>query len=440
MKLSVVLIVLSIVCFESVKVKENKKVKELKIPKWKTTKQKYDPWRVDWKAVISGCRAACKFDKRLCNFYIRTAAHDSLSVNKRRGGADGSMLLTEDELSRPENKYDAFGEIVSKNALVLAKRFDASVADIIAVCGAVSSEYLGGPKIIEYDREDPFMVGRYDDKIPNPAGTLPAHNINVTQFTEFTRSRGFTIEEMTALMGSHVLLDNKGCLKDNDRDICDPLKEKCHNLSMFKWKNTYYTDLCKSKIKFTTEKVLLTKSQKIRMNMCTFTSKEFRTESMKDLARELKISPVESMFDRKIVDKLTEPVEMDVEGDVNVMKQEGDKWKQWVYTIHDANMGLECQRNQKSKIKTAMKKFSDKNEWDKVYKRAYKKMVRLGARWAIGNGYPITGHECRIYRSITGNICNKCNLNYFQFQYQKYICPSDCRCMTAFGDNERFYN
>jgi len=36
----------------------------------------------------------------LCNFYVRAAAHDSLSISEGYGGADGSLLLTEDEIRR----------------------------------------------------------------------------------------------------------------------------------------------------------------------------------------------------------------------------------------------------------------------------------------------------------------------------------------------------
>lgn len=440
MKLILLILVLFFVQIETKKIKKNtKKIKKIKIPKWKTSNAKYDPKDVDWNAVISGCRAACNFDKRLCNFYIRAAAHDSLSISKKRGGADGSMLLTEDELSRHENKYDAFGQILSKNALFLAKKFDASVADIIAVCGAVSSEYLGGPKIVAYDDKDPFLVGRYDDKIPNPAGTLPSHKINTTQFTQFAKSRGFTIEEMTALMGSHVLLDNKGCLKENDKDVCDPFKEKCDKLSMFKWKNTYYKDLCYSNIKFTTGVVeQTTEKTEIKNKICSFTNDRFRNESLIDLAREFSIKPEGNIFDKKIVEQMNEPVEID--DDINVLVKKGDKWKEWVYTIHDANMGMECQRNKKSEIEKAMKKFININEWGKVYKRAYKKMVKLGVRWANG-GYPITGYECKAgYSSIVGGSkkCSNCNINYSNIK--KYNCPRDCMCMSAFGEKVKIYD
>jgi hypothetical protein len=448
-----------------VKVQRNKKVKDLKIPTWKTKKEGYNPKKVDWNAVISGCRAACNFDKRLCNFYIRAAAHDSLSISKRKGGADGSMLLTEEELNRPENSYDDFGEIVAKNALALAKRFDASVADVIAVCGAVSSEYLGGAKIVEYDEKDPFLVGRFDKIIPNPPNTLPPDNINVTDFMKFTRSRGFTAEEMTALMGSHSLLDNKACLKSDHVNICNPRKEKCHDLSMFTWSNVYYHDGCTKNIDILEKEKLRKKKENKRKTindeMCKFTSNKFRKNSLKELAEELKINVKDTKTEENAENEATEnetteataneitnnipeaevEVEEENEGPLKAVVDYNNKtkaWKEWFYTIHDAHMGLECQRKEQTPVKKAMQKFLNNEVWNNVYKRAYKKMVNLGADWAFANGYPITGYECRIYKSLVGDRCKKCNVNYLNVK--KYDCPLDCKCMTAFGDDVRFYD
>jgi len=120
----------------------------VKLPAWKPKTDSYDPTIVDWMSVIAGCRATCRYDRRLCNFYIRAAAHDSLSISEGYGGADGSIFLTADEIGRPENNYDSFAYILSKNVLALAKRYNSSVADVVAVCGAVATEYQGGPKII----------------------------------------------------------------------------------------------------------------------------------------------------------------------------------------------------------------------------------------------------------------------------------------------------
>jgi hypothetical protein len=135
---------------------------QVKLPAWKPKTTNYDPTIVDWKSVISGCRATCRYDKRLCNFYVRASAHDSLSVSEGFGGADGSLVLTADEIKRPENNYDSFTFLLSKNALALAKRYNCSVADIIAVCGAIGTEYQGGPTIISNDPVQPFLVGRFD--------------------------------------------------------------------------------------------------------------------------------------------------------------------------------------------------------------------------------------------------------------------------------------
>ena len=90
---------------------------QIKLPKWKpkTITNTYNPNKVDWRSVVSSCRATCRYEKRLCNFYIRAAAHDSFSISEGFGGADGSVLLTADEINRPENKYDSWVHILSQN-------------------------------------------------------------------------------------------------------------------------------------------------------------------------------------------------------------------------------------------------------------------------------------------------------------------------------------
>jgi hypothetical protein len=104
---------------------KNYKEKNVRIiyPKRKTSSNKYNYFRVDWESVISGCHASFNFEKRLANFYIRAAAPDSLSISEGYGGPDGSLVITDDELRRPENKYDSFAFTVSKNALALAGNF-----------------------------------------------------------------------------------------------------------------------------------------------------------------------------------------------------------------------------------------------------------------------------------------------------------------------------
>jgi len=409
------------------------KVIRVNLPSWKPKEKFYNPRKVDWVSVISGCRAACRYEKRLCNFYVRAAAHDSLSVSEGFGGADGSLLLTEDELRRSENNYDNFAFLLSKNALALAKKYDTSVADIVAVCGAVATEFLGGPQIIKSDSQHPFLVGRHDRTLPNPTNSLAPANMNTTGFSSFAKSKNLTIEEMTALMGSHTLLDEKGCLK-KDNSYCDPKTSKCEDILIYNWSNVYYKETCVPKIKINSPPVLSTlplptRDFFIKQDLCKFTSDEFRKRQDAILAQELvDLNP----------DPNTLVIEQDLEyEDVTWYDNITNIAKKWTYTIHDAWMGKACQgdlpkTSYNDDIKTYMNKFKDhSNEWDITYIRAYKKMVNTGAIWSKSGGLPISGLECRSgYRSYIHKInCNTCNKS----------CHKSCKCKTLFNENESFY-
>lgn len=402
----------------------------IKLPINKPTYQIYNPKIVDWNGVISGCKAACRFEKRLCNFYIRAAAHDSLSVSEGYGGADGSLLLTEDELKRQENNYDNFAFILSKNALSLAKKYDSSVADVIAVCGGIATEFLGGPKIVTYHNTQPFLVGRYDKDIPNPANSLAPSNINTTKFSEFAIKRGLSIEEMTALMGSHSVIDEKSCLRP-DKSICDPQIEKCDDISMFKWDNSYFKETCDIQttihIPAKPVSIIINKTVELNQELCKFTNKQFKDVVIRDVEIELQNVNI----DIELVDvELTSPV---------------SKNEKWHYTLHDAWMGKACQHaltatSYNTQIGNAMNNFKDNStNWDSTYITAYKKMVNIGARWVGKKGYPITGLECKKYTStVVKTDCRFCNVNFSTFS--RYKCPSSCKCSTAFAETQEFYN
>jgi hypothetical protein len=405
------------------------------LPSWKPKEILYNPRKVDWVSVISGCKAACRYEKRLCNFYIRAAAHDSLSVSEGFGGADGSLLLTKDELLRSENNYDNFAHLLSKNALALAKKYDTSVADIIAVCGAVATEFLGGPKIIKSDLVQPFLVGRYDRTEPNPTNALAPANMNTTAFSSFSKSKNLTIEEMTALMGSHSLLDEKGCLQ-KDNSYCDPRKSNCKDVLMYNWSNIYYKETCVPKITINNPRVLSTlplpsREFFIQQNLCTFTSTEFRKHEQDSLENELiELNP----------DPQTLVIEQDLEyEDVSWYDNIANSAKKWTYTIHDAWMGKACQgdlpkTSYNDNIQKYMNKFKDhSNEWDITYIRAYKKMVNTGAIWNKNGGLAISGLECYSgYKSMIPKInCNICS--------KTKVCHESCKCKSAFADDISFY-
>lgn len=395
----------------------------------------YDPRKVDWVSVISGCKAACNYEKRLCNFYIRAAAHDAMSISETAGGADGSLLLTDDELSRVENRHDNFAYTVSKNALALAEKFNASVADVIAVCGAAATQYLGGINIIKYTDSNAFLVGRTDRTEPNPANMLAKSTMNISDFADFARRKKLSLEEMTALMGSHVLIDTKGCIQKNGR-YCDPTKETCDKTSMFTWDNSYYNDVCKTDTAIYPNniEVNVTKNRAFEVNteLCKYTSKVFRDEAKADAEFEIpegangNIQETEFMRIHRTV-------------------ADSSGRKDWLFTVHDGWMGKACQNKLgggKNEMDTGsyMRKFmSDTRYWGVVYKRAYKKMVNLGVSWSLGRGYPITGHECVSgYTSTDKNEkCQKCKKTYVERTYND--CPSSCLCKNFFKSWEKFY-
>jgi len=417
---------------------------QVKLPVWKPKTTNYDPTIVDWKGVISGCRATCRYDKRLCNFYVRASAHDSLSVSEGFGGADGSLVLTADEIKRPENNYDSFTFLLSKNALALAKRYNSSVADIIAVCGAVATEYQGGPTIISNDPVQPFLVGRFDKIVPNPANTLAPANLNTSGFANFAESRNLTTEEMTALMGSHSLLDTKGCERTNGTQ-CDPTKEPCTDLRIYKWSNMYYRDVCSPKIRINDPPVRSTLPLKSleflkKQELCKFTSPELRQRGLDIFDTE-----VVALFGTKTPDAAV--IDLDVEEEHVSWFSLGTVARQWMYTINDAWLGLACQNklpqtDYNNKIGNAMRSFRNNSaEWDRVYIRAYKKMINTGATWSIPGGFAITGDECRSgYVSALKEITLDCSLcDEIARKSGLYNCNVNCKCKTGLSNSVKFY-
>lgn len=89
----------------------------------------------------------------------------------------------------------------------------------LQVGAAVAPDFLSGGRvrILRYSatlRRGTLRVGRLDSAVPPPTNTLPNVDVGSPEFVAFWRSRGFTIEEGIALMGSHALIDDqasRGC-------------------------------------------------------------------------------------------------------------------------------------------------------------------------------------------------------------------------------------
>jgi hypothetical protein len=420
---------------------------QVKLGVFKPKTTSYDPSIVDWSSVIAGCRASCRYERRLCNFYVRAAAHDSLTISEGYGGADGSLLLTQDEIRRQENRYDDFSFILSKNALALAKRYNSSVADVIAVCGAVATEFLGGPKIIDLEpQNEPFLVGRFDKVVPNPTNQLAPSNMDTLGFSNFAQKYNLTIDEMTALMGSHSLIDDRGCERTNGSH-CDPTLEPCVDLRMFRWSNKYYRDVCSPNVRINQiprrSTFPLRTFQFLRNEeICKFTSPEFRKKATDEFEAE-----VITLHEGELPQPQDNVIEVENEMEDVTWSGLSIGVKPWIYTLHDAWMGNACSGKLASNpynnaIKTAMNTFKDNsNSWDQTYIRAYKKMMNLGADFGASSGFAITGDECPSgYASALKDLVLDCSLCYESFKRNgTYNCPSNCKCSTAFSNSVRFY-
>lgn len=335
--------------------------------------EEYDPIKVNWTSVVQSCNEAFAIEKRYANFFIRASAHDSLAINSKYGGADGSVLITKDEVGRPENKQDKFAYTLAPIAMNITNITGASVADVIAVCGAVAVEYLGGPNIFKINTSTLFYVGRKDSNVPNPHNEIAKGNIDTDGFAEFAKSKGLDLKEMVALMGSHILIDDHNC-KNNDGTICDPTVERCDKLTMFTWSNLYYKDVCNAKTQIylpATETIeWLTREDKKKIALCKYSSVKNQEAEVADvMMEEEQLNGYTSTF-------------------ANVLEGCGSKCKPkptWSYTINDAYLGKSCQ-NRKSKtdrmISDYMKEFAaDTTSWNAVYAEAYKKMISLRAVW-----------------------------------------------------------
>jgi len=248
---------------------------------------------------------------------------------------------------------------------------------------------------------------------------------------------------MVALMGSHSLIDHTGCERTNGSQ-CDPNIEECTDLRMFRWSNKFYRDVCSPNIRINNPPIRSTQPlqtlHKLRsINMCKFTSPELRQRQLDLFDTEIKTVIGNINPDVLIID-------LDTEKEHVSWFSKALDFRRWLYTINDAWLGLACQNKlsntiYNNQISAAMNKFQNANEWDPLYIQAYKKMVNVGASFAIEGGMPITGDECKsgYVSALKGLVldCNKCD--EISRQNGTYNCDPNCKCKTAFSNSVKFY-
>eukprot|EP00897_Mesotaenium_endlicherianum_P009894 jgi/Mesen1/8933/ME000550S08355 len=133
---------------------------------------------------------------------LRLSFHDAAtySLASGAGGMNGSVLM---ELERPESAgLKRAIRVLEKVRLDLEPALQVSWADMIALAGAEAIEICGGPHI-------KVPLGRLDKAVADEEGQMPAEDLSAAALREAFHSKGFSTQEMVALLGSHTL-GNKG--------------------------------------------------------------------------------------------------------------------------------------------------------------------------------------------------------------------------------------
>ncbi|KAK7943907.1 peroxidase [Apiospora aurea] len=125
---------------------------------------------------------------------VRVPFHDCFPA-----ACDGSIILANECTDRPEN-----GQMIPICGILGQKANDykVGVADIIQLAGALSIRAAGGPSI-------GFLAGRQDSSTANPAGQMPDQNDPADKVIGAFRAKGFSPNELVALLGAHTVAKNR---------------------------------------------------------------------------------------------------------------------------------------------------------------------------------------------------------------------------------------
>ncbi|KAJ5952443.1 heme peroxidase [Penicillium vulpinum] len=133
---------------------------------------------------------------------VRLGFHDAGAWSKDSGpgGADGSLLLSPDEINRPEN--NGLQEVRTRALQLLDKysRHDVTAADLVQFMHNVATVTCPlGPRLLT-------LVGRRDRREANPTGLIPNNNAtDATFLIELFQNKTFTARDLGALLGAHTV-------------------------------------------------------------------------------------------------------------------------------------------------------------------------------------------------------------------------------------------
>ena len=138
-----------------------------------------------------------------CNQHARAAIrlgfHDAGAWSKTTayGGADGSMLLSWDEINRPENKGLQPIRLKALELLLRWGPYGVGAADLIQFMANVATVTCPlGPRVRVF-------VGR-ENSSKSPTGLLPNVHSNAHTLLELFANKTITPEGLVALVGAHT--------------------------------------------------------------------------------------------------------------------------------------------------------------------------------------------------------------------------------------------
>lgn len=130
---------------------------------------------------------------------IRQGFHDAATWDKNQafGGADGSLLLSVDELGRVENRGLEAIAAQTKGWYTKYKQYGIGMADLIQLAATTATVVCPqGPRIKSY-------VGRIDNSNSLPSGFLPNPFQSALSLIEMFALKTFTANDLVALVGAH---------------------------------------------------------------------------------------------------------------------------------------------------------------------------------------------------------------------------------------------
>ncbi|KAJ5762475.1 heme peroxidase [Penicillium nucicola] len=131
---------------------------------------------------------------------VRLGFHDAgaWSTTSGAGGADGSLVLSSDEIDRPEN--NGLQEIRSEALRLLDRYPGVSAADLVQFMHNIATVTCPlGPRMLT-------LVGREDSRDANPAGLIPGNNgTDASYLIELFENKTISARDLGALLGAHTV-------------------------------------------------------------------------------------------------------------------------------------------------------------------------------------------------------------------------------------------